>query len=126
MDDVADRMQEILKEFQDEYSDKVIKNIAHYAIFNVQRDLNLGRKPTLEEFEKVFTKEMETKAIHECAFRAMCDLDVLESSWSGGYNITNLLEQAKRKIIIKIFTSFQLEDYLKNKLEEILAKGETK
>ena len=126
MDDVVSRMQEPLKEFRVAYTGNVVENIALYAIFNMRRDLKLEQNPTLEEFKKYFTKEMETKVIHECAFRAMRDLDGLSSSWSGGQSITNLLEQEKREIIIKTFSSFRLGEDLQNKLKEILTKGESK
>ena len=120
------RIEEILKEFRDEYKGYVFENIAHRAIYRVKCDLKLDRKPTLEEFKDVFSKEVERQVIHESAFRFMDEVNSFSSTWSGGHSITNMLEQEKRKIISQTFAGFRLGANLERKVKEILEQGEPK
>lgn len=122
----ADRIEEILKEFRDHYAEQVIESIAFRAIYRVKCDLKLDRKPTLEEFKDVFSKEVERQVIHESAFRFMDEVNSFGSMWSGGHSITNMLEQEKRKIIAQTFAGFLLGEKLERKVKEILEQWEPK
>ena len=125
----ADRIEEILKEFREHYKEQVIENLAHRSIMKVQSELELDRKPTMDEFEYAFTKKLQTQVMHEAAFWFMDDVGNFNSAWSGGHSVTNMLEQEKRKVITKIFSRFHFDDNIErgivNKAKEILMKWES-
>jgi len=118
---ITKEIEALVREAEDGYTNYIIQIFAHH-IFGKDWEYHMscGKAATIDyirqNFEKMF--ELRRNAAIDGLLRI---LQMKESNWSGGYSVSNMMEQIQRQVILKyIGPNFDTPVLVKNKMLQMV------